>query len=120
MLPGAAGKSYSCREAGCLAGAGSLEPGILHGACPACLKRLPERARLPRLGSLERELVAVTAELSSLGLGGLVRPSVWEALEAVQMEKADLACRVEVNCPPHLHFLLAVGSRRPCPAHPQL
>ena len=75
MLPGAAGKSYSCREAGCLAGAGSLEPGILHGACPACLKHLPERARLPRLGSLERELVAVTAELSHQGLGSEAQSS---------------------------------------------
>lgn len=62
MLPGAAGKSYSCREAGCLAGAGSLVPGNLHGARPACLKRLLERALLPWLGSLEREPVAETAD----------------------------------------------------------
>lgn len=75
MLPGAAGKSYSCREAGCLAGAGSLVPGILHGARPACLKRLRERVRLPRLGSLERELVAVTAELSHQGLGSEAQSS---------------------------------------------
>lgn len=69
MLPGAAGKHYSCQEAGCLAGAGSLVPGILHGARPACSKRLPEQVLLPRLGSLERKPVAVTAELSHRGLG---------------------------------------------------
>lgn len=33
------------------------------------MERLPEQARLPRLGSLEHEPVAVTAELSHRGLG---------------------------------------------------
>ncbi|XP_010830480.1 PREDICTED: membrane protein FAM174B [Bison bison bison] len=36
---------------------------------PCFPQRLRERVRLPRLGSLERKLVAVTAELSHQGLG---------------------------------------------------
>ena len=58
-------KPYSCREAGCLAGAGSLVPGILHGTSPGAGAAIP--AWLPGARTGGRDSRAVTP---GPGLGG--------------------------------------------------